>query len=96
MTISRMDIGKGRKRQERYFLMEGDTHIAWFDDLETAAKVNRFIKGAHLEKADYAAAKAALAEWDRLQSQPKGETDNGNDSKETESNTGPVDMQNKS
>lgn len=92
MTISRMDVGKGRKRHERYFLMEGDTHIAWFDDLETAAKVNRFIKGAHLEKADYAAAKAALAEWDRLNSPPKGETDNGNDSKEAGSNTSPADM----
>jgi len=90
MTISRMDVGTGRKRHERYFLMEGDTHIAWFDNLETAAKVSRFIKGAHLEKADYAAAKAALAEWDSLHSLPKGESDN--DSKQTAGNTGPVDM----
>ena len=86
-----MDIGKGRKRHERYFIMEGDTHIAWFDDLETAAKVNRFIKGAHLEKPDYAAAKAALEAWDRAQNSPKGESSH-DDSKEAESNTGPANV----
>ena len=48
MVISRLTCGKGKQAHERYFLMEGDIHIAWFDDLETAAKVNRFIKGAHL------------------------------------------------
>lgn len=91
MTISRMTVGTGRKQHDRYFLYEGDSMIAWFDDLETAAKVNRFIKGAHLEKPDYAVAKMAMAAWDE-KNRPKG--DSGNDNSEKASgNTGPVDMQ---
>lgn len=92
MVISRLTCGKGKQAHERYFLMEGDSYIAWFDDLETAAKVIRFIKGAHLEKADYAAAKAALEAWDKEHG-PQKEVNADDNSEKAGSNTGPVDMQ---
>ena len=92
MTIRTCTVGTGMNTHTRYFIKDGDCEICYFDDLKTAGIVSRFLKGSRLDTTDYAAAKEALEEWDRLHGLPKGETDYGNDSKEAESNTGPVDM----
>ena len=91
MTIKTCPVGSGLNAHTRYIIKDGDSDICWFDDLKTAGIVARFLKGSRLDNADYAEAKAALDEWDRLHSLPKGET--VNDREQTAGNTGPVDMQ---
>lgn len=91
MTIKTCSVGTGMNAHTRYFIHEGDSEICYFDDLKTAGIISRFLKGSRLDKADYDAAKAALEEWDRLHSLPKGETDN--DREQTAGIAGPVDMQ---
>lgn len=91
MTIKTGTVGIGMDAHTRYFIKDGDSDICWFDDLKTAGIVSRFLKGSHMDRADYAAARDALEEWDTLHSLPKGET--ANDREQTAGNTGPVDMQ---
>ena len=55
--------GKGKKGRH-YAILEGDSILAYFEDLKTAGIVVRFLKGAHMEKQDYTRAVDALSEWD--------------------------------
>ena len=91
MTIKALEVGSGLNRHTRYFLKDGDSEICWFDDLKTAGIVSRFLKGSHMDKQDYAAARDVLEVWDSLHSLPK-ERNADNDREQTASNTGPVDM----
>ena len=62
MVIKQKEVGKGAS--PRYFLKEGEGTVAFFDDLETAGIVCRFLKGSHLDKPDYIRAMDAIREWD--------------------------------
>ena len=90
MTIKSCPVGTGMNAHTRYFIKDGDSDICWFDDLKTAGIVSRFLKGSHMDRTDYAAARDALEEWDRLHSLPKGETKY--DREQTAGIAGPVDM----
>lgn len=90
MTIKSCPVGRGLNAHTRYFIKDGDSEICYFDNLKTAGIVSRFLKGSHMDKTDYEAARIALEEWDALHSLPKGETDY--DGEQAAGNTGPVDM----
>lgn len=53
------------KRSRRYFIetAEGGT-VAWFDELDTAALVLRYLTGADMTPEDVAAAHAAMKKFD--------------------------------
>ena len=63
MTIKKVCVGP-RGKVERFFLMEGENTVAWFDDFTTAAIVSRFIKAGRLDKPEYDRAVAAMNAFD--------------------------------
>ena len=68
MILKSFPVGRGKKAHNRYVILEENTWLAYFDDIATASLVMRFIKGAHLEKQDYARAINALSAWDEAHS----------------------------
>lgn len=68
MILKSYPVGLGKKRHLRYAILEGDTQLAYFDDIETASLVIRFLKGSHLDKPDYTRAVDALSAWDEAHS----------------------------
>lgn len=72
MVIKQKEVAKGAS--PRYFLVEGEGTVAFYDDLETAGIVCRFLKGSHLDKPDYMRAIEAIRSWDKAHS-PQEEDD---------------------
>lgn len=55
----------GRKKPTRYFIENEDgSTVVWFDSLDTAGTVLRYLKGAPMQKEDAEAARAAMQAWD--------------------------------
>lgn len=51
--------------ERRYFIeTEGGGAVAWFDELDTAALVLRYLTGAYMTPEDVAAAHAAMKKFD--------------------------------
>ena len=71
MTIEKITPGGGKP--ERYFIRnEAGTTLAWFDRLDVAACVLRYLKGAPMPTADAEQAHAAMQAFD---SRKEGDND---------------------
>lgn len=71
MTIEKITPGRGKP--ERYFIKnEAGTTLAWFDSLDTAGTVLRYLKGAPMPAADAEQAHAAMIAFD---ARKEGEND---------------------
>jgi phosphosulfolactate phosphohydrolase-like enzyme len=56
----------GKKR--RYYVVDNDgSDVAWFDDLETAGSVLRYLKGTAMGRDEAEAARAAMRAFDQRQ-----------------------------
>lgn len=64
MNIRKIKVGSGAEKRVRYVIQDGQTDLAYFDDLTTAGIVARFLRGSHLGKDEYSVALAAMSEWD--------------------------------
>lgn len=52
------------RQGSRYYITSACDEIAWFDSLETAAIVMRYLKGAPMTSADYITAVDAMRAFD--------------------------------
>lgn len=65
MTIRFMYVGSGENRHRRYFLTsDTGNDIAWFDNLDTAATVMRFMRGCDISKRERVTAHEAMIQFD--------------------------------
>ena len=72
MVVKSFKIG-GQKKH--FMICEESDIVAWFEDLESAAVVCRFIKGGHMQKTEYEKAVKAMRAFDNRPegSGPEGE-----------------------
>ena len=68
MTLYYIDIKSNRRR---YYIESEKGKIAWFDDLDTAAVVLRYLKGDTLTKEEIAQAHRAMKAFDTHQKEGK-------------------------
>ena len=65
MTIHHMYVGSGENRHRRYYLTtDTGKEIAWFDSLDAAATVMRFIRGCDISKRERVTAHQAMIQFD--------------------------------
>ena len=65
MYIYNMEVGAGKAKHRRYFIeTDNGKPIAWFDDMDTAAIVLRYLKGVNLDAWERNVAHKAMKDFD--------------------------------